>query len=121
MTTKTRAPKGGITIQGVFYRGGQFLPTDEPQRGAWNKKVKKTGKKQHKQQIAAYKWEVVPDGYRSIYSWVAGTVARPDWANDKTKLVYMGNEQTLNYIGLTETKAKELVEKYNQGELWTKI
>jgi hypothetical protein len=28
--TRTRAPKGGITIMGVFYKGGQFLPQYAP-------------------------------------------------------------------------------------------
>jgi hypothetical protein len=38
MTTATRAPKGGTTISGVFYKGGQFLPSDnEPKRGKFNK------------------------------------------------------------------------------------
>jgi hypothetical protein len=37
MTTATRSPKGGITIMGVFYKGGQFLPSDnEPKRGKYN-------------------------------------------------------------------------------------
>ena len=32
----TRSPKGGIEIMGVFYKGGQFLPSNEPQRGAFS-------------------------------------------------------------------------------------
>jgi hypothetical protein len=32
-----RAPKGGVSISGVFYRGGQFLPSNnEPKRGMFN-------------------------------------------------------------------------------------
>jgi hypothetical protein len=30
MATATRAPKGGIEIMGVFYKGGQFLPQYAP-------------------------------------------------------------------------------------------
>jgi len=29
-TTATRAPKGGISIMGTFYKGGQFLPQYAP-------------------------------------------------------------------------------------------
>jgi len=46
MTTATRAPKGGIIIMEVFYKGGQFLPTNEPQKGQWNSQSFKTTKAQ---------------------------------------------------------------------------
>lgn len=111
-STKTRAPKGGIMVNGVFYKGGWFLPTSEPQRGKWNTGNKKTTKKARKVEVAPYTWEYAPDGMRSIFSYVAGTVA----TMDGEIMVYCGNAKTLAFRGMTEDYVKALVEKYNSGE-----
>lgn len=115
-----RAPKGGITIKGVFYRGGQFLPAnDEPKHGVYNspRRAKASGKVR-KVEIANYEWAPAREGYRPIWGMVAGTVAKPDWQTGS--LIYTGNPQTLAFRGLTEEEARDLIDRWNAGERWHK-
>lgn len=112
--TRTRAPKGGQTIMGVFYRGGQFLPTFEPQKGKWNRKTNKASAKVRKVEIAPYEWVPREEGKQSIFSRIAGTVA----TMQDDKMVYCGNEKTLAYTGFAETQVIEMVANWNNGERW---
>lgn len=110
-----QAPKGGMTVAGVFYKGGQFLPTVEPQRGKFNRKaVKKQAARKVEIGYREYAEEI--EGKRSVWQMVAGKVAA---YNHQTKTLYfVGNERSLNYIGMSETKANELISKWNEGERW---
>jgi hypothetical protein len=111
--TKERAPKGGMTIAGVFYKGGQFLPSDyEPKRGKYNSTKSTAVSKARKVQVAPYTWEVAPEGKRSIFQWVAGTIATMSGQT----MVYCGNAQKLAYTGLSESKALDLINKFNSGQ-----
>lgn len=109
----TRAPKGGTTVQGVFYKGGQFLPTNEPQRGKFNS-TKSTTKKVRKVEIAPYQWVENPEDKTPLYPRLNGTFTR--WENGV--VTYYGNEKLLKYMGLTEAEAKDMIAKYNNGERW---
>lgn len=113
-----RAPKGGITIDNVFYAGGQFLPSNnEPKRGIYNRPaVKRTAVR--KVEIAPYQYAEQPEGKRSIYGAIAGVFAT--WADRSTrnKLVFCASEQTLKYYGWTQERAENLIEKWNNGERW---
>lgn len=110
----TRAPKGGTTVQGVFYKGGQFLPTNEPQRGKFNSN-KATAKKARKVEIAPYEW-VYPENenQRPLYTKLNGTFAK--FTNGKME--YAGNEKILAYVGLTEAQARDMITKFNSGQRW---
>ncbi len=108
-----QAPKGGMTVAGVFYKGGQFLPTVEPQRGKFNRPATKK-QTVRKVQIAQREYAEAPEGKRSIWQMVAGSVAS---IRDE-KLFFCGNERSLAYIGMTETKANELISKWNEGQRW---
>ncbi len=112
-----QAPKGGMTVAGVFYKGGQFLPSNnEPKRGAFNGKSGTKAAKAIKVLVGMKEYAEPIEGKRSIYQWVAGTVAQYSWFTKR--LTYVGNELTLAYAGLTETKALELIKKWNEGERW---
>lgn len=108
-----QAPKGGITIQGVFYRGGQFLPQNEPQRGKFNR-ANKSRSKVRKAEIAPYQWVENPDGKIPLYPRLNGTFAR--FENGVAS--YAGNEKILNYMGLTEDQARDMIARFNAGQRW---
>lgn len=112
MATKTRAAKGGEWVQGVFYKGGQFLPTENPQFGKFNHKNNTA--KVRKVQIAPYVWVPQEAGKNSIFTRLAGTVARMNG----NEMVFCGNAQTLAYTGMTEKAVKDLIAQYNSGERW---
>jgi hypothetical protein len=76
MTTRTRAPKGGITIMGVFYKGGQFLPQYAPNRDDNNNKsntrskyIKKNIINQPQTKIKLYKGDKIiedKNGFKTV-------------------------------------------------------
>ena len=112
---KTRAQAGGeIGINGEYYKGGQFLPSSPM---TIKGEVKNTnGQGTRKEEIAPYVWEIAPAyNLRSIYTWIAGTVA--SWKVWQVELE-LSNLDALNYVGLTEEEANELVEKWNAGYRW---
>ena len=115
-----RAPKGGITIDGVFYAGGQFLPSNnEPKRGIYNRKsVKRTAIR--KVEIAPYTYAEQPEGMRSIYTAIAGVFATWEDRQTRNKLVFCASDQTLNYYGWTRERAQTAIDKWNSGERWMK-
>jgi len=112
-----RAPQGGITIQGIFYRGGQFLPMNDPKRGSENSGKNKNQAKVRKIQVGPYQWVLNTNNQQSLWNTIAGSVATFR-NNDRSKLVYCGTPQVLKYKGMTETQAKELIDRYNNGEIW---
>lgn len=113
----TRAPKGGVTVQGIFYKGGQFLPSNEPQRGKFNSNSRKSNKAR-KVQVAPYKWEYAPEGMTSVWSKVASgvfTTLKDD------KLVWCASAQTEAYYKVTDEFKAEIMayaNKWNDGEYW---
>lgn len=113
MNARTRAKKGGEMVAGVFYKGGQFLPASEPQRGKWNRKSN-SSKRVRKVEVAPYTWVPQVDGKSSIFARLGGTVA----TMNGDEMVFCGNAKTLAYVGLTKSRAKELVESFNNGERW---
>ena len=111
MNATKRAKKGGqVGVNGEFYDGGKFLPSTERPKG---KPVKKTGK----QEVEPYKWEMAPEGKRSIYKQIAGTIGsvRNGVAELRTDDRF---HQTLSYYGLTLARAQGLVDSYNAGVRW---
>jgi hypothetical protein len=109
----SRAKKGGEWVSGVFYKGGQFLPTNEPLRGALNTVTRKPAGKVRKVQVAPYEWVEAQDGKMSIFARLGGTVATV--RNGEMSLT---NPKALGYIGMTETQAQSLIADWNKGERW---
>lgn len=67
--SQKRAKVGGeYGANGEFYEGGKFINTIAENQ----KKEGSTAKKARKVEIAPYKWEVAPEGKRSIYQQFAG-------------------------------------------------
>lgn len=115
MSTRARAPKGGITIQGVFYRGGQFLPSDAPQYGRYNRNTRKTANKARKMQYAPYKWDYPPqDEMLPVYRILNGRFPY----DHETNTFSMPSEQVLSYMRFDESKARYYIERYNSGNYW---
>lgn len=114
---KTRAKTGGeIGINGEYYKGGQFLPSS-PNTIKGEMKSTNSKKATRKQEIAPYKWEVSPaENLNSIFSIIAGTVA--GWKVYNETLEYNANEKVLNYVGMTEEEARELINMWNDGYRW---
>lgn len=113
---KTRAQAGGeIGINGEFYEGGQFLPSSPM---TINGEMQKTNSRKgsRKMEVAPYKWEVAPEGMRSIFTAIGGTVAR--YNRNTGEMEYLGNEQAENYFGYTSEEVISLIEKFNSGEKW---
>jgi hypothetical protein len=119
-TGASRAQKGGCTVQGVFYRGGQFLPSYEPQRGKWNTATSKNGNKKNKgvkrREVAPYVWEVQPyEGAVAVYGRLS-MYARFEY---KSRVAtYQHSEAVLRHLGLTEEEARRKVDDYNNGQVW---
>lgn len=113
-TAKIRAPKGGCVVDGVFYKGGQFLPEREPQKGRWNTPKQARRKKVRKSQVAPFVWVANPDNRVSIYTRIAGVLAT--FEDGVARL--SASEKTLSYFGYTQDQAQRLIARYNAGEIW---
>ena len=109
---KARARKGGeYGKNGLFYNGGEFLPSTQLAPMTGGKKNAKT----RKQEIAPYTWEVPPtEKHYSIYRQVAGVFA----VRDGDKLKFAASQQTLDYFKTTKEEAEKLIEMWNNGERW---
>jgi len=118
MTEKTRAQKGGeMGINGLWYNGGQFLPSTTLGKMASRMKVQKSGK----QEIAPYKWEVAPkENMRSIYT-LTGVASK--WAEGKwqEELELVDNEKVLSYYKIDVEATQKLIDLWNSGERWVEI
>lgn len=107
MATQQRAKIGGEAgVNGEWYEGGKFLPSTEKPKG----KPSKRGL--GKQEIEPYKWEVLPEGKRSIYRQLAGVYARLI----NGVMVANINPVTLKYYGKTESEVIDMINRYNAGE-----
>lgn len=107
--SQQRAKIGGeIGVNGEFYEGGKFLPSTEKPKG---KPVKRGS---GKVEIEPYKWEVAPEGQRSIYRRLAGIYGKVI----NGVMVLDINPVTLAYCGDSEEWVKQLADRYNAGERW---
>jgi hypothetical protein len=108
--SQKRASKGGeVGINGEWYPAGSFICNTTLS------KMQKAEKKaaSRKVQIEVYKWEVAPEGKRSIYSAFAG-VEKALLTNNLSLI----NEQTIRYYGLDMVQLAELAQAYHNGERW---
>lgn len=114
----TRAQKGGeMGINGLWYKGGQFLPSTALGKMASQMRIKKSGK----QEIAPYVWEVAPqENMRSIYNLVE---VASKWVDGKwqQELELIDNEQTLNYFHIDTEATQKLIDLWNSGERWVEV
>lgn len=122
MSSKTRAPKGGmIGKNGEHYEGGQFLPSNTTtEKGAYNSNRKKAGKLR-KVQVAPYIWVFPPSvNHRPIYR-LAGTsftVVRDTTGGiDKDNPKLVASTETSYYREDPEYTDK-LVAAFNKGYRW---
>ena len=114
MNTATRAPKGGVTVMGVFYKGGQFLPTNEPQRGKWNRKSN-TAKKARKMEYAPYKWDYAPaENMVPLFRVLNGSFKY----NHNTGTFEMPSPQVQAYMKWTNEFCQDYINRYNNGQRW---
>lgn len=117
-----QAPKGGKKVSGVYYKGGQFLPSnDEPKHGKYNRKNKKT-KKVRKQEIEPYVWGIPPsENHQSIHSRLSAFATHPyneDGSRNHKVLEFCASEKTMNYFNKTRDDIMPLIDSYNSGERW---
>ena len=120
MTENTRAQAGGeVGINGLWYKGGQFLPSTTLSKMARQTKVGSSGK----QEIAPYKWEVAPkENMRSIYTLTKPGVASR-WAQDKwqEELELVDDEKVLNHFKIDRDATRVLIDLWNGGERWIEV
>lgn len=103
-----QAKRGGEMVQGVYYPGGQFMPTDEtPKHGKYNRRSK--AKKPAKVQIGPNEWVEKIDGRDSIYEAIAGTVAKFT-DSTKTVMVFCASAQTMQYFGYDAENVQKIIE-----------
>ena len=104
-------------MNGLWYAGGQFLPSTTLAKMAKQAKVKKSGK----QEIAPYTWKVAPqENMRSIYTLV-NVISK--WVDDKwqEELEMIDNEQALDYYKIDREAAQTLIDLWNSGERWVQV
>jgi len=102
------AATGGHWVKGAggsrFVGGVQAVRREDAGRG------------KRKVEIAPYTWQDEPKGMRSIWGYVAGIFAR--YNRDSGQLEYAASPQTLGYYGMTESRARDLIARWNRGERW---
>lgn len=111
---QTRAKKGGqIGKNGEFYAGGTFLPTTQLSKMTRPTVQRGSGK----QQIEPYKWEVAPEGKKSLFSQINGVIGTctATTAKIRTDAAF---ESTLAYYEITMAQAINMIDLYNSGERW---
>ena len=113
---KDRARRGGeMGVNGEWYAGGQFLPSSPA-----IVKGQQNGGRGHsdawRTEIALNQWDYVPEGMCSIWTSIAGTVAR--YNRETGQLEYAASWQTLRYFHMTEAQARDLIARWNAGERW---
>lgn len=108
---KSRASKGGeIGANGEFYKGGQFIAkTDAPKK----RSVKRTGT--GKQQVEPYKWEVAPEGKKSLFAMLAGMEIF-----NRAEMNFSFNSELRLDFALPEVVEKRMarIAAFNSGERW---
>ena len=106
-TTKNRAPVGGVTgVNGEFYQGGRFLPSDKDrpkQKGSKAQKVAKV-------EIEPCLWVLSreDEGYTSIYSRI-GHLASKDVG------AIAASNQALAYYRVSRKTAETYLSLYKMG------
>ena len=112
-----RAKAGGeIGVNGDHYYGGQYLPSSPYTVKGAHGTSGRSSHKRRKVEVAPYTYEVAPDGMVAIYGQISGTLAR---LNDNGEMEFCAKAQTLAYFRTTEEQAREMIERWNQGERWT--
>ena len=117
MATKTqkRAAVGGeFGANGEWYEGGKFINTVEENA---KRQVKRSSRKEC---VAPYKWEVVPEGMRSIFDYCFGEFAMMV----DGKLVVRTCEYSDNafrYFRASRAFVQSLCNRWNNGERWMRI
>jgi hypothetical protein len=119
VATKRAKAGGEFGANGEWYEGGRFINTvpENPKREGSNQS------KARKNEIAPYKWELVPAGHNgcTIYRQFAGTFGRIDFTG-KAVMAFSDDPErlacVLNYCGKTREQAQALLDRYNAGERW---
>ena len=104
-----RAKAGGETgVNGLYYNGGEFLPSTQLLKTTKTAKRNGTGKRE----VAPYKWEVAPvemDNPIALYSLLAGS-----WmTRDNKPFVPFCNSQNVN-----PANVQTLIDRYLTGKKW---
>ena len=100
-------------MNGEFYQGGTFLPNTK--LGKMSKPSRRTGT--GKQEIEPYKWEIAPEGMKSVYkqfNGVFGSVVNGVAVLRTDDCL----QDTINYYGTTLNDAQKLITMYNNGVRW---
>jgi hypothetical protein len=114
-TAQKRAAVGGeFGANGEWYEGGKFINTvaDNAKRQA--------KRSSRKEQVAPYKWEVVPEGMQSIFDFVASDYCRLI----DGKLTVRTDEYADNAFAYSKTSrafVQSLCDRWNAGERWVRI
>ena len=108
---KRAAVGGEFGANGEWYEGGKFINTvaDNAKRQA--------KRSSRKEQVAPYKWEVVPAGMRSIFHYCFGELTMMK----DGELVVRTCEYSDNayrYFCQSREKIAVLCERWNRGERW---
>jgi len=118
MAITNRAPKGGaVGANGEFYEGGKFINTVAANAKKLGSKPSGSGR----QEIEPYRWEVAPDGKRSLFRAIAGVYGRVIQEGKTLRAILRQDdafETTCRYYGVTAERAAELVDMFNRGERW---
>ena len=114
MNKTKQAKKGGeFGANGEWYDGGKFINTVPENKKREGSKPKGNGK----QEIAPYVWEVSEEGKISLYKKFSGVFGKV--VNGVAILRTDGQfQQTLNYYGVKFEDAKNLIDRWNNGERW---
>ncbi len=114
MVKQKRAKVGGeYGVNGLWYDGGEFLPSTEMGKLPTKGKSKGTGK----QEIEPYKWEVAPaDGLKSIYRQFVGVFGYYERATNR--LIVNCSDETLAYFNTNRFAVEVMAAKFNKGERW---
>ena len=111
---KRAAVGGEFGANGEWYEGGKFINTvaDNAKRQA--------KRSSRKEQVAPYKWEVVPEGMQSIFEFVNCEFCRIA----DGKLIVRTDEQADNafaYFRTSRAFVQSLCDRWNAGERWVRI
>ncbi len=107
-----RAKSGGeVAMNGEFYHGGEFLPTTQlPSQP----KARKVVRQPRRSQIARYEWAETPEGKRSIFTAIIGTVAQ-----ERNGVMSRFEPAIAHYGEMTAGRPlDELIAAWNAGERW---
>ncbi len=112
---RTRAAKGGGQgINNERYEGGQFLPSS-PTTIKGEFKSGKSVASTRKEEIAPYKYELAPEGQRSIFQFFSGSAGI--W--EKRGVSFKPFEPFLKTLSPERADfLRKLIKRWNDGERW---